>query len=163
MWSYAVPNTNALILSSPNFQLVRSIVSVYGPSRGMRDLRYSATTSKSSTSCAMKRWMRRKLDSLEALSPNAPASLDKQTVCTVQSAPSSMERHLMWARFMDALKSGRITVRISLLLCETLMLRDMVIMWKLYTLKLRKIEVFSKYNYLKINRLKTIFSNFVMC
>lgn len=129
MWSYAMPSTNALILSSPNFQLVRSIVSVYGPLRGMRDLRYSATTSKSSTSCAMKRWMRRKRDSLEALSPNAPASLDKQTVCTVQSAPSSMERHLMWARFMDALKIGRITVKISLLLCETLMLREMVIMW----------------------------------
>lgn len=80
MWPYAMPNTNALILSSPNFQLVRSIVSVYGPSRGMRDLRYSATTSKYSTSCAMKRWMRRKRDSLEALLPNAPASLDKQTV-----------------------------------------------------------------------------------
>ena len=58
MWSYAKPDTNALILSSPNFQLVWSIVSVYGPSRGVRDLRYSATTSKSSTSCAMKRWMR---------------------------------------------------------------------------------------------------------
>lgn len=129
MWSYAMPNTNASILSSPNFQLVRSIVSVYGPSRGMRDLRYSATTSKSSTSCAMKRWMRRKQDSREALLPNAPASLDKQTVCTVQSASSSMERHLMWARFIDALKTGRITVKISLLLCETLMLRDMVIMW----------------------------------
>lgn len=90
---------------------------------------FVATTSKSSTSCAMKRWMRRKLDSLEALLPNAPTSLDKQTVCTVQSAPSGMERHLMWARFIDALKIGRITVKISLLLCETLMLRDMVIMW----------------------------------
>ena len=27
-----------------------------------------------------------------------------------------MERHLMWARFMDALETGRITVKISLLL-----------------------------------------------
>lgn len=44
--------------------------------------------------------MRRKLDSLEALLSNAAANLDKQTVCTVQSAPSSMESHLMWARFM---------------------------------------------------------------
>lgn len=72
--------------SSPNFQLVRSIVSVYGPLRGMRDLRYSATTSKSSTSCAMKRWMRRKLDFMEALLLNVQASLDKYTVGTVQSA-----------------------------------------------------------------------------
>ena len=38
----------------------------------------------------------------------------------------------------------------------------MVIMWKLYTLKLRKIEVFSKYNYMKINMLRQYFSNFVM-
>lgn len=38
------------------------------------------------------------------------------------------ERHLMLARFIDALKIGRITVKISLLLYETLMLRDMVIM-----------------------------------
>ena len=44
--------------------------------------------------------MRRKLDSLEALLSNAAANIDKQTVCMVQSAPSSMERHLMWARFM---------------------------------------------------------------
>ena len=44
--------------------------------------------------------MRRKLDSLEALLSNDAANLDKQTVCTVQSAPSSMESHLMWARFM---------------------------------------------------------------
>lgn len=36
-----MPNTNALILSSPNFQLVRSMVSVYGPSNGMRDLEIS--------------------------------------------------------------------------------------------------------------------------
>ena len=90
------------------------------------------------------------------------ANLDKQTVCTVQSAPSSMERHLMWARFMEDLNIGRITGKISLLLCETLVFRNMVIMWKLYTLKLRKIEVFSKYNYLKINKLRQYFSNFVM-
>lgn len=73
-----------------------------------------------------------------------------------------MERHLMWARFIEALKIGRITGEISLLLCETLVFRNMVIMWKLYTLKLRKIEVFSKYNYLKINKLRQYFSNFVM-
>ena len=157
-----MPNTNALILSSPNFQLVRSMVSVYGPSNGMRDLRYPATASMSNTICAMKRWMRRKLDSRDALLSNATANLEKQTVCTVQSASSSMERHLMWARFIEALKIGRITGKISLLLCETLVFRNMVIMWKLYTLKLRKIEVFSKYNYLKINKLRQYFSNFVM-
>lgn len=55
-------------------------------------------------------------------------SLDKQTVCTVQSAPSSMERHLMWARFMVDLNIGRITEKISLLLCETLVFRNMVLM-----------------------------------
>lgn len=137
-----MPNTSTLILSSPNFQLVRSIVSVYGPSEGMCDLRYFATASKSRTICAMKRWMQRKLDSLDALLSNAAANLGRQTVCTVQGAPSSMERHLMWARFIDALKIGRITGIISLLLCETLVFRDMVIMWKLYTLKLRRIEVF---------------------
>ena len=127
-----------------------------------RDLRYPATASRSNTICAMKRWMRRKLDSRDALLSNATANLDKQTVCTVQSAHSSMERHLMWARFIEALKIGRITGEISLLLCETLVFRNMVIMWKLYTLKLRKIEVFSKYNYLKINKLRQYFSNFVM-
>lgn len=47
-----MPNTNALILSSPNFQLVRSMVSVYGPSNGMCDLRYPATASMSNTICA---------------------------------------------------------------------------------------------------------------
>ena len=73
---------------------------VYGPSNGIRDFRYPTTASKSSAICARKRWMRRKLDSLEALLSNDAANLDKQTVCTVQSAPSSMERHLMWARFM---------------------------------------------------------------
>ena len=69
-----------MIFTSPNFQFVRSIVSVYGPSNGIRDFRYLATASKSSTICAMKRWMRRKLDSLDALLSNAAASLDKQTV-----------------------------------------------------------------------------------
>ena len=157
-----MPRTNALIFTSPNFQFVRSIVSVYGPSDGMRDLRYPATASRSRTIYAMKRWMRRKLDSREALLSNAPASLDRQTVCTVQSAPSSMDRHLMWARFMDTLNIGRITEKISLLLCGTSRFRNMVIMWKLYTLKLRKIEVVSKYNYLKINMLGQYFSNFVM-
>ena len=152
-----MPRTNALIFTSPNFQFVRSIVSVYGPSDGMRDLRYPATASRSRTICAMKRWMRRKLDSLEALLSNAAASFDRQTVCTVQSAPSSMDRHLMWARFMDTLNIGRITEKISLLLCGASRFRNMVIMWKLYTLKLRKIEVFSKYNYLKINRLRQYF------
>ena len=157
-----MPSTNTLIFTSPNFQFVRSIVSVYGPSNGMRDFRYLATPSRSRTICAMKRWMRRKLDSLEALLSNAAASFDRQTVCTVQSAPSSMERHLMWARFIEDLNIGRITGKISLLLCETLVFRNMVIMWKLYTLKLRKIEVFSKYNYLKISKLRQYFSNFVM-
>ena len=79
--------------------------------------------------------MRRKLDSLEALLSNAETSLDKQAVCTVQSAPSNMERYLMWARFIDALKIGRITENISLLMCETMVFRNMVIMRKLYTLK----------------------------
>ena len=141
-----MPRTNALIFTSPNFQFVRSIVSVYGPSDGMRDLRYPATASRSRTICAMKRWMRRKLDSLEALLSNAAASFDRQTVCTVQSAPSSMNRHLMWARFMDTLNIGRINEKISLLLCGTSRFRNMVIMWKLYTLKLRNFEVFYKYN-----------------
>lgn len=63
---------------------------------------------------------------LEALLLNAAANLDKQTICTVQSAPSSMERHLMWARFM------------------------VLMWWRLNYLKLRKIEAFSKYNYLKL-------------
>lgn len=149
-----MPRTKALIFTSPNFQFVRSIVSVYGPSSGIRDFRYLAIASRSSTICAMKRWMRLKLDSLEASLSNAAASLERQTVCTVQSAPSNMEKHLMWARFIEDLNTGRITEKISLLLCETLVLRNMVIMWKLYTLKLRKIEVFSKYNYLKINKLR---------
>lgn len=106
--------------------------------------------------------MRRKPDSLEALSSNAAANLDKQTVCTVQSAPSSMERHLMWARFMVDLNIGRITEKISLLLCETLVFRNMVLMWRLNYLKLRKIEVLSRYNYLKINKLRQYFSSFIM-
>lgn len=133
-----MPNINALILSSPNFQLVRSMVSEYGPSNGMRDLRYPATASRSNTIYAMKRWMRRKLDSRDALLSNATANLDKQTICTVQSAPSSMERHLMWARFMVDLNISRITEKISLLLCETLVFRNMVLMWRLNYLKLRK-------------------------
>lgn len=141
-----MPRTNALIFTSPNFQFVRSIVSVYGPSDGMRNFRYPATASRSRTICDMKRWMRRKLDSREALLSNAPASLERHTVCTAQSAPSSMDRHLMWARFMDTLNIGRITEKISLLLCGTLRFRNMVIMWKLYTLKLRDFEVFCKYN-----------------
>lgn len=106
--------------------------------------------------------MRRKLDPLEALLSNAAANLDKQTVCTVQSAPSSMERHLMWARFMVDLNIGRITEKISLLLYETLVFRNMVLMWRLKYLKLRKIEAFSKYNYFKINKLRQCFSSFVM-
>lgn len=138
--------TNALIFTSPNFQFVRSVVSVYGPSDGMRNLRYPATASRSRTICDMKRWMRRKQDSREALLSNAPASLERHTVCTAQSAPSSMDRHLMWARFMDTLNIGSITEKISLLLCGTLRFCNMVIMWKLYTLKLRNIEVFCKYN-----------------
>lgn len=140
-----MPRTNAFIFTSPNFQFVRSIVSVYGPSDGMRDLRYPATASRSRTICAIKRWMRRKLDSREALLSNAPASLERHTVCTVQSAPSSMDKHLMWARFIDTLNIGRITERISLLLCGASRFRNMVIMWKLYTLKLRNFEVFCKY------------------
>lgn len=140
-----MPRTNAFIFTSPNFQFVRSIVSVYGPSDGMRDLRYPATASRSRTICALKRWMRRKLDSREALLSNAPASLERHTVCTVQSAPSSMDKHLMWARFIDTLNIGRITERISLLLCGASRFRNMVIMWKLYTLKLRNFEVFCKY------------------
>lgn len=139
-------STNALIFTSPNFQFVRSIVRVYGPSTGIRDFRYPATASKSSTICARKRW---KLDSLEALLSNAAANLDKQTVCTVQSAPSSMEGHLMWARFMVDLNICRIIEKISLLLCENLVFRNMVLMWRLNYLKLRKIEVLFKYNYLK--------------
>lgn len=126
-----MPSTNTLIFTSPNFQFVRSIVRVYGSSNGIRDFRYPATASKSSTICARKRWMRRKLDSLEALLSNAAANLDKQTVCTVQSAPSSMARHLTWARFMEDLNIGRITEKISLLLCETLVFRNMVLMWRL--------------------------------
>lgn len=140
-----MPRTNAFIFTSPNFQFVRSIVSVYGPSDGMRDLRYPATASRSRTIRAIKRWMRRKLDSREALLSNAPASLERHTVCTVQSAPSSMDKHLMWARFIDTLNIGRITERISLLLCGASRFRNMVIMWKLYTLKLRNFEVFCKY------------------
>ncbi len=140
-----MPRTNAFIFTSPNFQFVRSIVSVYGPSDGMRDLRYPATASRSRTICAIKRWMRRKLDSREALLSNAPASLERHTVCTVQSAPSSMDKHLMWARFIDTLNIGRITERISLLLCGASRFRNMVIMWKSYTLKLRNFEVFCKY------------------
>ena len=157
-----MPSTNALIFTSPNFQFVRSIVRVYGPSNGIRDFRYPATASKSSAICARKRWMRRKLDSLETLLSNAAANLDKQTVCMVQSAPSSMERHLMWARFKVDLNIGRITEKISLLLCETLVFRNMVLMWRLNYLKLRKIEVLSRYNYLKLNKLRQYFSNFVM-
>ena len=76
-----MPRTNALIFTSTNFQFVRSIVNVYGPSDGMRDVRYPATASKSRTICAIKRWMRRKLDSREALLSNAPASLERHTVC----------------------------------------------------------------------------------
>ena len=94
---------------------------------------------------------------------NATAILDRQTVCTAQSAPSSMERLLIWERFIEDLNIGRVTGIISLLLCETLVLRNVVIMWKLYALKLRKAEVFSKYDYLKINKLRQRFSNFVMC
>ena len=56
----------------------------------------------------MNRWMCRKLNSLEALLSNAAANLDKQTVTKAQSAPNSMERHLMWAGFMDDLNIGRI-------------------------------------------------------
>lgn len=130
------------IFISPNFQFVRSIVRVYGPSNGIRDFRYPATASKSSTICARKRWMRRKLDSLEALLSNAAANLDKQTVFTVQSAPSSMERYLMWARFVEDLNIGSITEKISLLLCETTVFRNIVLMWRLNYLKLRKIVVF---------------------
>lgn len=158
-----MPSTNALIFTSPNFQFVRSIVRVYGPSNGIRDFRYPATASKSSAICARKRWMRRNLDSLETLLSNAAANLDAQTVCTAQSAPNSMERHLMWSRFMEDLDIGRITEKISLLLCETLVFRNMVLMWRLNYLKLRKIEVISKYDYLKINKLRQYFSNFVMC
>ena len=157
-----MPSTNALIFTSPNFQFVRSIVRVYGPSNGIRDFRYPATASKSSAICARKRWMRRKLDSQETLLSNAAANLDKQTVCMVQSAPSSMERHLMWARFKVDLNIGRITEKISLLLCETLVFRNIVLMWRLNYLKLRKIEVLSKYNYFKLNKLRQYFSNFVM-
>lgn len=149
-----MPSTNTLIFTSPNFQFVRSIVRVYGPSNGIRDFRYPATASKSSTICAKKRWKRRKHDSLDALLSNAAASLDKRIVCTVQSALSSMEMHLMCARFMEDLNLGRITEKISLLLCETLVFRNMVLMWRLNYLKLRKIEVLSKYNYLKINKLR---------
>lgn len=144
-------STNALMFTSPNFQFVRSIVRVYGPSNGIRDFRYPATASKSSTICARKR---RKLDSLETLLSNAAANLDKQTVCMVQSAPSSMERHLMWARFKVDLNIGRIAEKISLLLCETLVFRNMVLMWRLNYLKLRKIEVLSKHNCLKFNKLR---------
>lgn len=140
-----MPRTNAFIFTSPNFQFVRSIVSVYGPSDGMRDLRCPATASRSRTICAIKRWMRRKLDSREALLSNAPASLERHTVCTVQSAPSSMDKHLMWARFIDTLNIGRITERISPPLRGASRFRNMVIMWKLYTLKLRNFEVFCKY------------------
>lgn len=140
-----MPRTNAFIFTSPNFQFVRSIVSVYGSSDGMRDLRCPATASRSRTICAIKRWMRRKLDSREALLSNAPASLERHTVCTVQSAPSSMDKHLMWARFIDTLNIGRITERISLLLFGASRFRNMVIMWKSYTLKLRNFEVFCKY------------------
>lgn len=144
-------STNALMFTSPNFQFVRSIVRVYGPSNGIRDFRYPATASKSSTICARKR---RKLDSLETLLSNAAANLDKQTVCMVQSAPSSMERHLMWARFKVDLNIGRIAEKISLLLCETLVFRNMVLMWRLNYRKLRKIEVLSKHNCLKFNKLR---------
>ena len=133
---------------------------MYGPSNGIRDFRYPTTASKSSAICARKRWMRRKLDSLEALLSNDAANLDKQTVCTVQSAPSSMERHLMWARFMVDLNIGRITEKISLLLCKTLVFRNMVLMWRLNYLKLRKIEAFSKDNYLKLNKLRQYFFKF---
>lgn len=139
------------MFTSPNFQFVRSIVRVYCPSNGIRDFRYPATASKSSTICARKR---RKLDSLETLLSNAAANLDKQTVCMVQSAPSSMERHLMWARFKVDLNIGRIAEKISLLLCETLVFRNMVLMWRLNYLKLRKIEVLSKHNCLKFNKLR---------
>ena len=80
----------------------------------------------------------------------------------LQSAPSSMKGHLMWARFMVDLNIGRITEKISLLLCENLVFRNMVLMWRLNYLKLRKIEALFKYNYLKINKLRQYFSNFVM-
>lgn len=129
---------SGLIFTLPNLQFVRSIVSIYGPSNEIRDFRYLATASKSSTICAMRRWKRRKLDSQEALLSNAAANLDKQTVYTLQSAPSSMERHLMWARLVEDLNNGRITRIISLLLCETLVFRNMVIMRKLYTLSYEK-------------------------
>ena len=147
------------MFTSPNFQFVRSIVRVYGPSNGIRDFRYPATASKSSTICARKR---RKLDSLETLLSNAAANLDKQTVCMVQSAPSSMERHLMWARFKVDLNIGRITEKISLLLCETLVFRNMVLMWRLKYLKLRKIEVLPKHNCLKFNKLRQ-YSKILSC
>lgn len=129
IWSYAMPRTNALIFTYPNFQFVRLIVSVYEPSHGMRDLRYRTTASRFRTFCATKRWICLKLDSREALPSNAPASLDRQTVCTAHRAASSMEKHLMLARFMDALNIGRITEKISLLLCRISRFRHMVIMW----------------------------------
>lgn len=43
-----------------------------------------------------------------------------------------------------------------------LVFRNMVLMWRLNDFKLRKIKVFSKYNYLKVNKLRQYFSNFVM-
>ena len=53
----------------------------------------------------------------------------------MQQPEQDGERHWIWARLIKDLNNGRITEKISLLLRDTLVSRNKVIMWQLYTLK----------------------------
>ena len=113
---YVMPMTRAFMFSSPNFQLVLSIDSTYGPFSGKSFITTLATMSRFRTVCAMNRWMRRMLESFGVLLSKAEASFEKFTVWTLHMAQTSWDRHLIRARFIKGLKWDRRTDNKSLLL-----------------------------------------------
>ena len=122
-----MPKTVYLVFTFLSFQYVRIIEIVYGLSNGMRDFRYLINASRSSTIFIINSWMRKILNSMEALLSYAATDLYYGIVhCT--ECLEHYGKAFTEERFVVDLNIGRFTGIISLFLCETLEFRNMVIM-----------------------------------
>ena len=83
----------------PNFQLVRSMATLYGGLYGNKLNISLATKSVSRRYLAMNRCILRREELVSALLSNAEANFSKHTVCTLQSALIINTKNFVRARF----------------------------------------------------------------
>ena len=111
-----------LILNSPNFRSVRSMLSTRSVLTGSSEKIIRAMMSRSRTYPAKNLWSRLRLESLSTAVGIASAGLWRLTVCTTQSAWSSSAISFMRAGFILYPKCSCIIGRIWLTFTESLKL-----------------------------------------